>query len=56
MAGKYESGDVHAPVEDVEVPLGLKVLVITMLAVVVGGITILVVVLEQAELLVLPWF
>lgn len=38
MAKKYGSdvGDVHAPVEDVDVPLTLKVLVIAMLFAVIG--------------------
>jgi len=38
MAKKYDTdvGDVHAPVEDVDVPLMLKVLVIMMLFAVIG--------------------
>ncbi len=38
MAKKYDTdvGDVHAPVEDVDVPLGLKVLVVVMLFAVIG--------------------
>lgn len=38
MAKKYDTdvGDVHAPVEDVDVPLMLKVLVIVMLFAVIG--------------------
>lgn len=38
MAKKFDTdvGDVHAPVEDVDVPLMLKVLVIVMLFAVIG--------------------
>lgn len=40
MARKYDIGDVHAKVEDTEVPLGLKVLVILLflmlLALIIG--------------------
>ncbi len=51
MARKYESGDVHAPVEDVEVPLGLKVLVILMLLVLAGAVVTLVLTANQLGLL-----
>jgi hypothetical protein len=33
---KKEIGDIHAPVEDVDVPLTLKVLVVAMFFVIVG--------------------
>ncbi len=36
MTKRHESGDVHAPVEDVDVPFGLKVLVVLMIAFLVG--------------------
>jgi hypothetical protein len=36
MAKKYEEGDVHAPIEDTDVALGLKVLVLIMLIALLG--------------------
>ena len=54
MARKYEIGDVHAPVEDVDVPLSLKILVLMMLFIVTGAITLLAFVLERSGLLQLP--
>jgi hypothetical protein len=48
MAKKYEIGDVHAPVEDTDVALGLKVLVLIMLIAMFGVAVTLVVALGQA--------
>lgn len=42
MAKKYEIGDVHAPVEDTEVPFGLKLLVLVMFLIVGGSIVLLI--------------
>ena len=36
MAKKYQVGDVHAPVEDLEVPFGLKLLVFFMFIMLIG--------------------
>ncbi len=38
MAKKHEVGDVHAPVEDIEVPFSLKVLVFVMFLIVTGAV------------------
>lgn len=48
MAKKYEVGDVHAPVEDTDVPLGLKVLVLILLIAVLVIAASVVVALEGA--------
>lgn len=42
MADKKKVGDVHAPVEDVEVPLSLKLLVLIMVLALSGLITLVV--------------
>jgi hypothetical protein len=47
MTRRHEVGDVHAPVEDVEVPLSLKVLVILMLSV-LGALAIALVLAAEA--------
>ena len=36
MVSKRPLGDIHAPVEDTEVPLGLKVLVVTLFLLVIA--------------------
>ncbi len=51
MANKYKPGDVHAPVEDTNVPLGLKVLVIVMFMLLVIAAVALGVTLNQIGLL-----
>jgi len=50
MATKYsnKTGDIHAPIEDVEVPGGIKFLVIVM-AIVLAGATVSVSLILQAE-------
>jgi hypothetical protein len=48
MAKKYEEGDVHAPIEDTDVALGLKVLVLIMLVALLGIAVSLAVALEGA--------
>lgn len=47
MANRHRPGDVHAPVEDTEVPLGLKALVILMFMLLVGLGLVLVIVLGE---------
>jgi hypothetical protein len=50
MATKYsnKTGDIHAPVEDVEVPGGIKFLVVVM-AIILAGTTVSVSLILQAE-------
>ncbi len=47
---RRDSGDVHAPVEDTDVPFGLKVLVLLMLLILIGVIIAIVASITQAPL------
>jgi hypothetical protein len=51
---KYGIGDVHAPVEDTEVPLNLKVLVLFMIGVLLGLAALLGILANNLGLLHLP--
>jgi hypothetical protein len=55
MADKKKVGDVHAPVEDVEVPLGLKLLVLIMVLVLSGLITLAVLWANQLGIFVIDF-
>jgi hypothetical protein len=48
--GKRESGDVHAPVEDTDVPFGLKVLVLLMILILIGVIIAVAASISQASI------
>ncbi len=50
MANRNRPGDVHAPVEDTEVPLGLKALVILLFMLLIGLGVVLVVALGGGAL------
>lgn len=54
MTKRHESGDVHAPVEDTDVPFSLKVLVILMIAGLLGLAAILLLMANQMGLLFIP--
>jgi hypothetical protein len=51
MARKYELGDVHAPVEDTEVPFSLKLLVLFMMGVLVLAAILLLLLANQFGML-----
>ena len=51
MAKGYRIGDVHAPVEDTDVPRTLKILVIVMAAVLISTVTTLSIMLQSMGLL-----
>jgi hypothetical protein len=51
MTKRYEAGDVHAPVEDIDVPFGLKVLVVFMIVFLVALTIALVLAAERLGLL-----
>ncbi len=51
MPKRYETGDVHAPVEDVDVPLSLKVLVVSMFSILIGAAIALTLAANQLGLL-----
>lgn len=46
MNKKYEPGDIHAPIEDTDVPLSLKVLVVVMIMALGGAVGLLVISVE----------
>jgi hypothetical protein len=46
MNKKYEPGDIHAPIEDTDVPLSLKVLVVVMIMALGGAVGLLVMSVE----------
>jgi hypothetical protein len=54
LAKKFETGDVHAPVEDVEVPFGLKILVVMLCALLLGLAIGLALTADQLGVLSLP--
>lgn len=54
MAGKPAQDEIHAPVEDIEVPLGLKLLVLSMIVILLLLVILFVAVLAEIRLFPLP--